>query len=58
MQERGRVNLDSPLQGSQAGLLWRDILKQKGIQVRQWQFCKLNLPLAVVSMVVSCAVLV
>jgi len=43
---------------SLAGLLWRDILRQKGIHVRQWQFCKLNLPLAVVSMVASCAVLV
>jgi len=43
---------------SLAGLLWRDILKQKGIQVRQWQFCKLNLPLVVVSMVASCAVLI
>jgi len=43
---------------SQAGLLWRDILKQKGIQIRQWQFCKLNLSLVVVSMVASSAVLV
>ena len=43
---------------SLAGLLWRDILKQKGIHVRKWQFCKLNLPLVVVSMVVSSAVLV
>ena len=43
---------------SLAGLLWRDILKRKGIQVRQWQFCKLNLPLVVVSMVASSAVIV
>ena len=43
---------------SLAGLLWRDILKQRGIHVRQWQFCKLNLPLVVVSMVASSAVLV
>ena len=43
---------------SLAGLLWRTILGQKGIQVRPWQFCKLNLPLAVVSMVASCAVLI
>ena len=43
---------------SLAGLLWRDILRQKGVQVRLWQFCKLNLPLVVVSMVASCAVLV
>ncbi|KAF9646199.1 hypothetical protein BDM02DRAFT_3156650 [Thelephora ganbajun] len=43
---------------SLAGLLWRDILKQKGINVRQWQFCKLNLPLVIVSMVASSAVLI
>jgi len=43
---------------SLAGLLWRDILKQKGIHIRQWQFCKLNLPLIVVSMVASSAVLI
>ena len=43
---------------SLAGLLWRDILKQKGIQVRKWQFCKLNFPLVVVSMVASCAVII
>jgi Na+/H+ antiporter NhaD/arsenite permease-like protein len=41
-----------------AGLLWRDILKQKGIHVRQSQFCKLNIPLAVVSMVASSAVII
>ena len=43
---------------SLAGLLWRDILKQNGTQVCQRQFCELNLPLVVVSMVTSCAVLV
>ena len=43
---------------SLAGLLWRDLLKQKGIQIRQWQFCKFNLPLVIVSMVASCAVLI
>jgi len=43
---------------SLAGLLWRDILKQKGIDVSQWQFCRLNFPLIAVSMVVSSAVLV
>lgn len=43
---------------SLAGLLWRDILRQKGIHIRQWQFCKLNVPLVVVSMVASCGVLV
>lgn len=43
---------------SLAGLLWRDILRQKGIQVRQWQFCKLNFPLVITAMVAACAVLV
>ena len=43
---------------SLAGLLLRDILKQKGIHACQWQFYKLNLPLVVVSMVISSAVLV
>ena len=33
-------------------------MEPKGITVRQWQFCKLNLPLVVVSMVASSAVLV
>ena len=33
-------------------------MKQKGIQVRQWQFRKLNFPLIVVSMVASSAVLI
>ena len=43
---------------SLAELLWRDILKQKGIHIRQWQFCKLGFPLIVVSMVASSAVLI
>ena len=43
---------------SLAGLLWRDILKQKGIHVRQSQFCKLNIPLVVVSMIASSAVII
>ena len=43
---------------SLAGLLWRDILRQKGIHVRPWQFCKLNLPLVVTAMIASSAVIV
>ena len=43
---------------SLAGLLWRDILNQKGIHIHRWQFCKVNLPLLVVSMVTSSAVIV
>ena len=43
---------------SLAGLLWRDILAQKGIIVRRSEFAKLNLSLVFVSMTVGCAVLV
>ncbi|KAI0667127.1 hypothetical protein C8Q78DRAFT_1176287 [Trametes maxima] len=43
---------------SLAGLLWRQILRQKGIHVRGTQFLALNLPLSAVAMLVSCAVLV
>jgi len=43
---------------SLAGLLWRAILKQKGIHVSQWQFCKLNIALVVTAMVASSAVIV
>ena len=43
---------------SLASLLWRGILKQKDIHVCQWQFCKPNLPLVVVSTVASSAVIV
>ena len=43
---------------SLAGLLWRDILRQKGIGIHQGQFCRLNLPLVVVSMVTPSMVLV
>jgi Na+/H+ antiporter NhaD/arsenite permease-like protein len=43
---------------SLAGLLWRDILSQKGIIVRQWVFCKFNSPLVVIAMTAASAVLV
>ncbi|KAL5518613.1 hypothetical protein ACEPAH_296 [Sanghuangporus vaninii] len=43
---------------SLAGLLWRDILRQKGIVVRQRQFAMLNLPIVGVAVVSAAAVLV
>ncbi|KAF8712249.1 Arsenical pump membrane protein, partial [Rhizoctonia solani] len=43
---------------SLAGLLWRDILRQKGIIVKRSEFAKLNLALIFVSMLVGCSVLV
>ncbi|PIL32705.1 transporter [Ganoderma sinense ZZ0214-1] len=43
---------------SLAGLLWRQILRQKGIHVRGRQFLLLNLPISFVAMAVGCAVLV
>lgn len=42
---------------SLAGLLWRRILRQKGIHVRPMQFLRLNLPIAITAMTVSSAVL-
>ncbi|KAG9086772.1 hypothetical protein FRC06_002879 [Ceratobasidium sp. 370] len=43
---------------SLAGLLWRDILRQKGIVVRRSEFARLNLALVFVAMTVGCSVLV
>ena len=43
---------------SLAGLLWRQILRQKGIHVPGRQFLLLNLPISFVAMGVGCAVLV
>ncbi|KAI0323688.1 hypothetical protein GY45DRAFT_1365430 [Cubamyces sp. BRFM 1775] len=43
---------------SLAGLLWRQILRQKGIRVRGAQFLALNLPISFVAMLVGCVVLV
>ncbi|KAI0644943.1 hypothetical protein C8Q79DRAFT_742041 [Trametes meyenii] len=43
---------------SLAGLLWRQILRQKGIHVRGTQFLMLNLPLSAAAMLAACAVLV
>jgi Na+/H+ antiporter NhaD/arsenite permease-like protein len=38
---------------SLAGLLWREILRQKGIHVRQIQFAKLNMCMFVLGSVAS-----
>lgn len=43
---------------SLAGLLWRGILREKGVHVRGRQFLALNLPISGVAMLVACAVLV
>lgn len=43
---------------SLAGLLWRQILRDKGIHVRPLQFLLLNAPIALVAMAASSAVLV
>jgi Na+/H+ antiporter NhaD/arsenite permease-like protein len=43
---------------SLAGLLWRDILARKHIQVRRLQFARVNLPIIAIAMAVGCAVLI
>ncbi|OJT07874.1 hypothetical protein TRAPUB_1224 [Trametes pubescens] len=43
---------------SLAGLLWRGILREKGVRVRGAQFLALNLPVSALAMLVACAVLV
>ena len=43
---------------SLAGLLWQQILRQKGIHVRGRQFLLLNLPISFVAMLAASAVLV
>ncbi|KAH9042799.1 hypothetical protein EDB85DRAFT_1917085 [Lactarius pseudohatsudake] len=43
---------------SLAGMLWRDILRQKGIHVRGWQFAGLNVGTFLVASVASGAVLI
>lgn len=43
---------------SLAGLLWRQILRQKGIRVRAFQFLTLNMPITLVAMLASTSVLV
>ncbi len=43
---------------SLAGMLWRDILRQKGIDVRGWQFSKLNMGTFLVASVASGGVII
>lgn len=43
---------------SLAGLLWRDILARKHINVRALEFARVNLPIIAVSMAIGCAVLI
>ncbi|KAJ9613384.1 hypothetical protein H2200_003326 [Cladophialophora chaetospira] len=43
---------------SLAGLLWKDILRRKYIEVKPLDFAKTNLPIIAVAMAVGCAVLV
>ncbi|KUI69498.1 Arsenical pump membrane protein [Cytospora mali] len=44
--------------GSLAGLLWRDILARKHINVRRLEFARVNLPIIAISMTVGCTVLI
>jgi Na+/H+ antiporter NhaD/arsenite permease-like protein len=43
---------------SLAGLLWRDILSRKHIQVRRLDFARVNLPIIAIAMAVGCATLI
>ena len=43
---------------SLAGLLWRDILARKHIEVRRLEFARVNLKIIAVTMAVGCAVLI
>lgn len=43
---------------SLAGLLWRDILARKHINVRRMEFARVNLPIIAIAMVVGCAALI
>jgi Na+/H+ antiporter NhaD/arsenite permease-like protein len=43
---------------SLAGLLWRKDLAEKGVRVRRLEFARVNLPLIIFCMVVSCAILI
>jgi Na+/H+ antiporter NhaD/arsenite permease-like protein len=46
------------LSASLAGLLWRDVLAQKHIKIRDLEFAKVNLPIIGISMAVGCTVIV
>jgi Na+/H+ antiporter NhaD/arsenite permease-like protein len=43
---------------SLAGLLWRDILRRKHIQVRRLDFARVNLPIIAIAMAVGCTTLI
>ncbi len=43
---------------SLAGLLWRDILARKSIQVHALDFARVNFPIIAISMAVGCSVLI
>jgi len=43
---------------SLAGLLWRDILHRKHIDVGRLEFARTNLPIIAIAMAVGCAVLI
>jgi len=42
---------------SLAGLLWRDILSRKHIEVKRLDFARVNLPIIAIAMAVGCATL-
>lgn len=43
---------------SLAGLLWRDILARKHINVRRLEFARVNLPIIAIAMTIGCTVLI
>jgi Na+/H+ antiporter NhaD/arsenite permease-like protein len=43
---------------SLAGLLWRDILRRKFIEVLPLEFARYNFPIIAISMTIGCAVLI
>ena len=43
---------------SLAGLLWRDILRRKHIQVKRLDFARVNLPIIAIAMAIGCATLI
>lgn len=43
---------------SLAGLLWRDILQRKHIQIGRMEFARVNVPIIAIAMTVGCTVLV
>jgi Na+/H+ antiporter NhaD/arsenite permease-like protein len=66
LQSSLRKILTSDLEGafstafsaSLAGMLWRDILERKHIHVQSLEFCRVNLRIIAVAMVVGCTVLI